>query len=75
MIGKLCIVPVIRVLGHVQAEVDQEKEFYLQGVDLLTGYTANFGVVQVVEILVVKELGGQHHAASTMGIRKSDAYL
>jgi hypothetical protein len=65
MVDQLVVVAGVHVLGHMQAEVDEEQELHLQRVDLLARDSANFGVVCVVVVGVIKELCSQHDTAKT----------
>ncbi|KAF1790101.1 hypothetical protein GQ600_2604 [Phytophthora cactorum] len=60
--GCTCSVACIRLAAHMEAEVDEKQILDLQLVHLGAGHAAHLGVVGVVEIVVVEELGGQHDA-------------
>ena len=62
VITQLRVVLAVRLRVDEQREVAQEEELHLQRVDFTARHTTHLGVVGVVEVLVVKELGRQHDA-------------
>jgi len=60
VIHQLMKVPKIDLFRHVQGKIGEKKKFNLQRIDLLAGDPSYFGIVEVVEILVVEKFGCEH---------------
>lgn len=60
MVHELAEITEVDLLRDVQTEVDEEEELHLQRIDFLARDPTHLGIIQVVEILIVKELGSQH---------------
>ncbi len=57
------MVLVVQLRRDVEGEVDAEEELNLEGVHLSRGHSSNLGVVSIVEVLVIEELGGEHNTS------------
>jgi hypothetical protein len=57
----------------VQRKVDGKEELELQRVHLAQRHAAHLGVVGVVEVLVVEELGRQHHLRESESVRERES--
>lgn len=54
------LVAIKEVRRDMERKVDQREELELERVQLCCGYTSNSGIVCVVVIRIVKELGSDH---------------
>ncbi len=62
MVEKLGEVLVISLGRNKESKVIHEEEFNLEIVHFIAWYTADLCVIGVVEVLIIEELCGQHHA-------------
>jgi len=68
MDGQLVFVSIEDLLWDIKSEIDHEQKLQLEVVDFMAGYSANLGIICVVVIDVIIELGSQHNAGDQQSV-------